>query len=430
MKNKKENGAIVVEATISLSAFIFTIFTVLSIVNICYIQARIGTALNSAAKEISQYSYLYYKLDIDKMEAAIHAGTEEAEKTGRVTVEGVVGLMDALSDGKESIETANLSGLVDAINSGSQNVDDLVTRYADQIADDPKQFIMGMAEMAADQTLQTGKSVLGQVIGKAFMKKNLKASKSDNPDLFLKRYRVVNGLAGLNFRNSTFAAFGKSNVIQLVVTYDVQVIKLLNIDFKFTFRQCSKTLAWGRGISKINPEKNITPADRGGDSVWDQDNVLARGKAIVDKEKQKYEYTDTRHGFDAFDKDKNELISIISVNTEENSYQDPQGIIDKLNEAYSNLYNAADKLSDPIEVTDSNGNRVLIESDPETRKLKIVLVVPDNAPDDVIAEAIRQFIESKRALGEDVEVEIVKGYGSAAPIDNNENGGDNNDDTP
>ena len=62
--------------------------------------------------------------------------------------------------------------------------------------------------------------------------------------------------------------------------------------------------------------------------------------------------------------------------------------------------------------------------------MKIVLVVPDNAPDDVIAEAIRQFIESKRALGEDVEVEIVKGYGSAAPIDNNENGGDNNDDTP
>lgn len=57
---KKQKGAIVVEATIALSAFMFAIFTILSIVNICFIQARLGVALNTAAKEISQYSYLYY----------------------------------------------------------------------------------------------------------------------------------------------------------------------------------------------------------------------------------------------------------------------------------------------------------------------------------------------------------------------------------
>ena len=56
---KKENGAIVVEATISLTAFMFAILTVIMVLDICYTQAKIGIALNATAKEISQYSYLY-----------------------------------------------------------------------------------------------------------------------------------------------------------------------------------------------------------------------------------------------------------------------------------------------------------------------------------------------------------------------------------
>ena len=51
---KKENGAIIVEATLVLPFFMFAIITVLSIVNISFAQAKIGTALNETAKEISQ----------------------------------------------------------------------------------------------------------------------------------------------------------------------------------------------------------------------------------------------------------------------------------------------------------------------------------------------------------------------------------------
>jgi hypothetical protein len=45
----REKGAIVVEATISLTVFIFTIFIILSVVDICYIQAKIGNSMCSAA---------------------------------------------------------------------------------------------------------------------------------------------------------------------------------------------------------------------------------------------------------------------------------------------------------------------------------------------------------------------------------------------
>ena len=54
-----ENGVVFIEATIALTAFMFFVVTLLSIVNVCYAQAKIGTALNETAKELSEYSYLY-----------------------------------------------------------------------------------------------------------------------------------------------------------------------------------------------------------------------------------------------------------------------------------------------------------------------------------------------------------------------------------
>ena len=56
---REERGSVTIEATISLSAFMFAIVTILTIVNICIVQAKMSYAINATAKEISQYSYLY-----------------------------------------------------------------------------------------------------------------------------------------------------------------------------------------------------------------------------------------------------------------------------------------------------------------------------------------------------------------------------------
>ena len=249
MKNGNERGAVVVEGIISLTTFMFAIFTILSIVNICYIQARMMTALTSAAKEISQYSYFYYKFGIDELDAKMAAGTEESRKLADNTVTGVASLMDSLSGASNSFQTGDLEGMVNQIEGGVDNVDSLVNQYADRIADDPKGFILGMGKMMGNELKEKGKAILCQALAKAFMKKNLKASPGDDPDAFLKRYKVVGGLAGLDFEYTTFLQNGKSNLIQLVVTYKVKVIELLNIDYEYTFRHCIKTTAWGRGVS-------------------------------------------------------------------------------------------------------------------------------------------------------------------------------------
>lgn len=410
MRKDREHGAIVVEATISLTAFIFALYTILSIVNIYYIQAKMSVALNTAAKEISQYSYLYYKFGIDEAEAGLEdESTKDARETAKKTLDGTASFINAISDAKSSVSDGDIDNLINSINSGTDNVESLVKMYGDKLTNDPKGFALGIGKLVLSDLKDTGKVILGQIIAKSFMKKNLKAFKDDDPDKFLRRYNVVDGFDGLDFSYTVLMPPEKQNMVQLVMTYDIEVIKLLNIDFKFTIRQCSRTNTWGRGISKINPSQNVNQSS----TIWDKRDTMERGQIIVLEEKKDYDYTASGQKFDAYDNKngKNEFISIISVNTSDDSYQTAQGIKNRISQAYNYMYGKVESLDKKIYVQDKTGATVGVDSDPATRTYKVRIVVPENADDSLIEEAKEEFMSSHPG----VEVEFKKGYGSPTP---------------
>ena len=411
MRKENERGAIVVEATLSLTAFVFAIFTILTLVNVYYIQAKMSVALNSAAKEISQYSYLYYALGINEYDATLSEGTEDSKKTAEDTIDGVGAVLDSLSGAQNSVSTGDFDQLVADIEAGATSVDSLVTMYADKLADDPKGFILGMGKMAGSELKEEVKVILGQVLAKTFMQKNLKSHQDDNPDSFLQRYRVVDGMAGLDFDYTALMAYGTSNQIQLVVTYDVSVIKLLNIDYTFTFRQCAKTTAWGNGISLINPSQNDTSSATS--TVWDNPSSIERGKIIVLEEKKKYTYTSSGQGFDAYNNagGKNEFVTIMSVDTHGATYQNSDGIKNVLNSNYNKMETGVSALGDTINVQNNSGATVPVTSNKDTRTYKIVLVVPADSDMTVVNQAVNDF----KASHPGVSVELNTSYGSRTP---------------
>lgn len=415
MKKNRENGAIVVDATISLTAFIFTIFTILSVVNICYIQSKIGIALDSATKELAQYSYLYYKIGVDKLEAQLNEGTAEVRDVSKDTVDGIVNIMDSFSEASNSASTGNFDGMMNAINNGIDNADSLYRTYADSIADNPKELIIGLGKMAGNDLKERAKNcLLAKCIGKGLMKKNLKAFKDDDPDAFLKRYHVVDGMDGLDFKYSSLMAYGESNKIQLVCTYKVRVIKLLNIDFEFQFRQIAKTNAWGNGVSLIKPDLT-TPKKI---NIWDTPSPTTRGKLFVIEEKNNYKYTDTGHGFDAYVNDggKNEFITIISKDTNLPSNNTSNKLKNQFRAAYNDMYNKVSRLGNTITVKNQSDEDVTFDSNPNTRTYVIRVVVPDNADMNMVKKAKNDF---EREVS-NARVEIVTGYGSPTPNNNNE----------
>jgi len=406
----KQRGAIVVEATISLSAFIFMIFTILSIVNICFIQAKIATSLGSAAKEISQYSYLYYALDIDSLDASMASGTQDSKELASKTIYGVDTFISSLSDAGSSAMSGDFDSMMDSIDTGTTSIDSLVSQYSDAIGDDPTGFIIGMGKMAGNELKEEAKVALAQVLAKTFMEKNLKSSPSDSADAFLRRYRVVDGMDGLDFNYTTFLVNGTSNLVQLVVTYKVEVIKLLNVDFAFTIRQCCKTSAWGNGISLIHPQTNGVKTNDKGETIWDMKSDTSRGELIIENERQDFDYTGSGDGFDAYNNDEgqNEFVTIITLDTHEDTYQDYKQIEYRLNRALKELEEGVEDLDEQIEVVDENGETVTVESDPDTRTYEIVLVVPDDADEETLAKAIAEF----EANHPGVSVVIKRGYGS------------------
>lgn len=402
-----------VEATVALSAFIFAIFMILSIVNICFIQARISVALNTAAKEISQYSYLYYAFGVDGLDAKFSEGTEDSKQLATDTIDGIGTFMDSLSGASNSAQSGDFEGMISDIQSGADSVDSLITQYAEQLKSDPKGFVLGMGKMATSELKEEGKAVLAQILAKVFMEKNLISSPDDDANAFLKRYHVVDGMDGLDFDYTTFLFGGKSNEIQLVVTYDIQVIELLNLDFKFTIRQCSKTTAWGNGISILEPTQ-------GGGSTSTSKNLwelppAERGKEIVAAEKEKYPYTDSGHGFDAYNDygGKNEFVTVLSVDTNADSYKNASAIQSKLKQAYQNMNDHVSSMDEEIQMKNENGETVSVTSDPGSRTYRVVLVIPDNADKSVVVEAIKAFQKANPG----VEVSLRQGYGSPPETD-------------
>ena len=100
-ENKKENGAIVVEATIAFTTFIFCILTILMIIDVAYVQAKVGTALNMSAKEMSQYTYLYYRLKFDQVYDASARASKDSKELARETSDSINelwGSMNTITD--------------------------------------------------------------------------------------------------------------------------------------------------------------------------------------------------------------------------------------------------------------------------------------------------------------------------------------------
>ena len=63
---REQKGYITIEATIVLSIYIFAFMMIFSLIHICRAQMKISVAINNAAKEISEYSYLYIMAQLSR----------------------------------------------------------------------------------------------------------------------------------------------------------------------------------------------------------------------------------------------------------------------------------------------------------------------------------------------------------------------------
>lgn len=434
MRNDRhEEGSVTIEATISLSTFMFAIVTILTIVNICLVQARISYALNATAKELSQYSYLYSltgiptaegKLaskakaqtqDVDKVLNDVNDIFTEVENLAGTDVAGVTdpaGIADKWNEAAGSVERIEASG-----SSLKDTIED--------IAKDPKGLIFGIAKMAGSRGLDLAKSrLIAAPLAKVMVKKHLVNEKGGDVEAFLKQKGVVPSASGeymdgLDFSQSTLFPEG-SNEIRINVKYDVKVITLLNLKVKFHFNQSAVTHGWLAGESSYRSSSEFIQNN----NVWTESTLherseLIRHQGIADLKDEGYQQTQGLTDVQLYNPDTNEFVMISSMNPLYSAKGEDSLTLDDLDddalrEAIERLCGKMDSTTNGLDsVTTkqkgSDGSTTRETYDCSGASNKIVLVIPE---DPGLKEKIEEIIASSNTRG--VEIEIQTGYGNGA----------------
>lgn len=311
MFRKDEKGAIVVEATLSLTTFLFLFFMIFSLISAARCEAILGVALNNSAKEISQYSYLYGLTGIngslrdtletdadDKIDDVIsNVGTLYNSLSGVATSAGeaVGDIKDAGGDPATiSAKWDSLSAQLANVKSETSSSANTIKTTLESICKDPKDFMFGIAKILANDALNTAKSrVIAEPVSRVLVKKHLEREDGQSIDAFLHQLGVVKGtylgkqsyFNGLDFSKSQLFP-NNTDEINLIVNYKIQVVQLLNVDFKFDITQKAKTKAWFEGDgTRLKKDGTVDKGDGDGSStapngMWSAE--LARHLGIME----------------------------------------------------------------------------------------------------------------------------------------------------
>lgn len=429
--NRQEKGSVTIEATIALSAFMFAIVTILTIVNICIAQARIFYAINTTAKEISQYSYLYSltgfsesqqklygaaKVETDKIDQVlsdVNTVYNEIENLGEdaagtpQNIDGVLNAWDKLSNDAKSVEGA-----------GSSLQSDL-----ESIASDPKSLMFGIVKMAASDGFDLAKSrLIAAPLAKTMCKKHLVNKKGGDVETYLKFLGIVPSASGkyidgLDFSKSTLFPRG-SNEITINVSYDVKVIALLPIDFSFHFNQTAITHGWLAGEDSY---KNAENRYKDNDTIWTKATVTERSEyirhlAIADLEDEGYKRTTGLTDVQLYNPDTNEFVMISSMNPLYSPSGEEPMTLDDLDDVAlqesierlcAKMKSTTDGLSNvTTKTTDKNGQVTKKDHNCSGANNKIVLVIPE---DEGLKEKIEEIIAKSNTNG--VTIEVTPSFG-------------------
>lgn len=462
---KKNQGVITVEATLTLTAFMFFFMMLYDLLTVCITQAKIAEALNNTAKEFSQYSYIIGVTGLDKSVGQLQKNANTKKEDVNNTISNIASLYEATQNvGKDmkgavaNTDTSDLSSIAASV----QTMYDSVKSNADQskeqidnlketvstIAEDPKKFIFGIGQLIMSEGLEIFKSqLIVDPLARGMMKKHLMTSKGQsNEDLeqILQGMRIVPGsrfgktsyINGIDFSHSTLFPYG-SDEITIVAEYKIKIIPLLPVNLEYSVKQKASTKGWLHGDGQVlkvdessgksTVKDESTPTQyTNTDSVWNgtdptEINKLIRNMGISDYKTQGYENLSGSTYAQLYNSETNTFVMISSSNP---LYGEVNLETLKSEETKKYIKNQIEKLTSGIVSSCENQSKVTIKriGDGGTEKVTydsgknksyiLDLVIPQ---DEGVKELYEEIIKDCKTHG--VTVKLTSSYGCALQED-------------
>lgn len=228
-KLHKERGSATVEATLFLTMFILFYIALMDIAQLATLQSVLQYACTESAKEISQGTYILSKAGIVSRISATNKKRKEFE--------GDVGeLVD------------NVSELASGLNKGTLDMNqvDVTLSNAEEFFSNSDDIVQGLVSLARS----VGRDIVGDIavsaMTKGLVKKQIRNMSSADPDAFLKRHGIEDGVAGLDFSESQWLASDSDDTqeIKIVCSYSVNYkVGFIELGER-KFKVCARTAVW------------------------------------------------------------------------------------------------------------------------------------------------------------------------------------------
>ncbi|MGN1142304.1 MAG: TadE/TadG family type IV pilus assembly protein [Oliverpabstia sp.] len=233
MKNEKQGGSITVEATLFLPIFFFAFLSIYNLVYFARAQLIVQYAVDQAAKEVAQYSYILEKTgiiqDLDNLE-----GKAEKFKSDLKTIGDNLGTIQEAGEnvlqGEDVIQNSIEVGKT------ANNLLDTVKTYVE----DPQSFIEGILSCFKGDIAENITKYMVNVVAKSCVYKQLSIAGGNTDPL---EYMENLGISSLSFSETSWCK-NKSRDVKIVEDYDATS----NLPFFSMaprhFRVCASTRIW------------------------------------------------------------------------------------------------------------------------------------------------------------------------------------------
>lgn len=204
-------GYIVVETVGAFILFTLLVASILSLVNVVVVQARIHYAMTQSAETLSMYCYV---LEVTGAADKIQ-GIEGRANEGRAEATNFINDINEVIDGIQELDT-------ERVQQGFNGAYDQVEAWVS----DPKEVLSKLANVGLSEA---GTSIMKQ-IARGLLGRYL-ANGELSGDEYLKKMNVIDGLEGLEF--GTFDLSSSNDSKLLTADGDVQIIVTYQVEYKF-----------------------------------------------------------------------------------------------------------------------------------------------------------------------------------------------------
>lgn len=233
---ERNGGYIVVETITAFMLFLLLVVSILSLINVVVIQARVHYAITQTANELSMYSYVLDAIGLsDDVKKLDKTGQEVQDK-----IDGVIRDLQTIESGVSSPPTSttqlfeNLDALQDALEG--------LAGTAGSIIDDPQGTFVNIVRYGLNGAKNFG---MQELVIRPMLNKYLRNG-DQSADAVLKSYGVEDEL---DLSESVF--IDSNGDITVVASYEIDyTFGMLPLPFtKLNVEQVAKTRAWLGGAA-------------------------------------------------------------------------------------------------------------------------------------------------------------------------------------